>query len=382
MTSPNGPSGINTGQWGVSGDGTGASSLAGRSQDDVTGTLQSQFSSSNWPGLNGGLIGMILSFIGGAIGAILGGFASVLDAIFGTVNDSYVSDLPTIVDHSNSITLLQQAFDQLVLQGLAIVFTSNNTYTPSDGTVSIDVIILGAGAGGSSGSYDFFGAGNMSGGGGGGGGEVHTTIVAATLPVDSFGNFTALKIVIGAGGAGGATDQAVGAGGGNTSIGPPIGDPWLVAGGGNGGAWGHPATTPSSLGGTGMIPGGNGGIGGWVNGSTGIPPTAAGDSISAYSLNGGGGGGGAGAGGGSNGGTAGGEGGLSKGGAPGSPGNAPSSVVATGGGGGGGGATGNNPGAAGAFPSGGGGGAGCSASGGGAGGNGGNGVMFIIERQA
>src|SRR5690606_40093261 len=45
-------------------------------------------------------------------------------------------------------------FRSLILQGNAIVFPSNNTYTPTAGVLSIDVIIIGAGAGGGGGRGD------------------------------------------------------------------------------------------------------------------------------------------------------------------------------------------------------------------------------------
>jgi hypothetical protein len=305
MSNPGGSSGLTPTQWGVTGTDGSVPAKSSQTQDAVTTTLQDQFSSNQFANLGGSLIAMILSFIGSAIAAILGGFASVIDAIFGTVNNEYVSQIPIITDHTNSINTLTQAFDQLILQGNARVYTSNGTYVPTVGIKSVDVIILGAGGGGSSGSYDFFTSGPQSGGGGGGGGEVHTTIPASLLPVDGSGNFTPISITIGAGGAGGASDQAVGTGGGNTIFGS--GAASLTAGGGNGGAWGHPAPSTSGLGGVGMIPGGNGGIGSYI-GSSYTHPTAATSSSSAYDLHGGGGGGGAGSGNGNDG-SAGGAGG-------------------------------------------------------------------------
>lgn len=375
------------GQWGLGADGS-IPSMAGRTQDNVTPILQQQVQGSNWGGLGGGLIGLILSLIGGAVAAVLGGFANLIEAITGTVNNSYVKQLPIITDHSHSIGTLQQQFDQLILQGTAIVFTSNNSYTPTAGIKSIDVIIIGAGGGGSSGSYDALFGNSTTGGGGGGGGETHTNVPASLLPVDGSGNFLPIQIIIGAGGAGASGDAHVGAGGGHSKFGPQVGSSdtqWLLGGGGDGGAFGTPA--PTATGGVGMIPGGAGGRGVYFSSGS-VAPTAGGTSASAYDLHGGGGGGGAGAYGTQVAGTAGGSGGISPGGAvgtPGLPGSAPASIIATGAGGGGGGACSGSTaygGGAGGFPGGGGGGSACFTNGATTGGPGGNGICFIIERSS
>lgn len=390
MTNPGGSSGLTPTQWGVTGTDGSIPAKSTQTQSAVTQTLQDQFSSPQFANLGSSLIAMITSFISSAIGLILGGFETVIDAIFGTVTDPYVASLPTINDHSNSITTLTAQFDQLILQGLAIVFTSNNTYTPSSGTKSIDVIIIGAGAGGGAG---YSGQYNTVGGqGGGGGGEVHTNIPASLLPVDGSGNFTAIAITIGAAGSGGATSGTSGGGGGDTTFGS--GAYALIGGGGQGGVAGgsnDAGGTGGGTGGAGMIIGGAGGVGECPN----IPRDTGvgGDSHSAYDLHGGGGGGGGGGAStqsyGAGHPAAGGVGGISAGGAAaGGAGTAPSSIVATGGGGGGGGYSNNqnaaNAGGAGAYPAGGGGGG---ASDGGtilggvftAGGNGGNGILYIIE---
>lgn len=362
---------------------SGIPGMTGRTQDAVTEQLKSTIGDGHWGGLGGGLVGMVLSLIAGALGAVLGGFATFLEAIFNTVNDPYIANLPTITDHSQSITTLQEQFEQVLLQGTAIVFTSNNTYTPTPGIHSIDVIIIGAGGGGSSGSFEAIGNGVMSGGGGGGGGETHTSVPASLLPVDGTGNFKPIQIIIGAGGAGALADQGVGTGGGHSKFGPEVGGgstQWLLGGGGNGGAWGPSAQEAS--GGVGMLRGGHGGAGivGSGSGFNGGLGSAPGDSVSAYDLHGGGGGGAAG-----NTGFAGGSGGISPGGAAGNPGavgSAPASIIATGGGGGGGGISGSAGGGAGGFPAGGGGGSACGTGGATFGGNGGNGICFIIERSS
>lgn len=381
MTNPGGASGLTPGAWGITGTDGSIPAKSAQTQPAVTQHLQDTFTSNNFPGLGGGLIALVLSFIGAAIAAILGGFATVLDAIFGSVNDDYIAGLPTITNHSNSITTLRAQFNQLILQGNAIVFDSNNTYTPSEGILSIDVILIGAGGGGSSGSYDAFTEGSRSGGGGGGGGETHANIPASLLPKNGDGSFKPIQIVIGMGGAGASVDSNYGAGGGHSKFGPEVGNTgqeWLLGGGGNGGAWGAPG--PIAQGGVGMIPGGNGGRGAYSN----VPPTAPTSSVSAYDLHGGGGGGGAG--GGANGiGTAGGAGGISPGGNPGSPGNpgsSPATIIATGGGGGGGGISGTVGGGTGAFPAGGGGGSACNVGGATTGGAGGNGRCYVIERSS
>lgn len=369
MTNPGGSSGLNPTQWGVTGTDGSIPSKAAHTQTAVTQTLQDQFSSNQFGGLGGGLIAMILSFVGAAVAGVLNGFTNIVDAIFGTVDDTYVRDLPTITDHSNSITEIQAVINQLILQGEALIFFSNNTYQPSPDITSIDVILIGAGAGGAAGRWDVLGANRRAGGGGGGGGEVHTTIPANLLPVDGSGNYLPIAITVGIGGAGGTSDGAPGAGGGNTSFGT-----YLTGGGGNGGIATNTIGSGGGLGGAGMIIGGKGAdIGVAQNG---------GDSISQYSLNGGGGGGGAGLL--ETGSTVpsfGGNGGISPGGSPGQPGVSPSDVVATGGGGGGGSLTVTSDGGTGAFPAGGGGGGGGSIGGPrGLGGAAGHGVLYVIER--
>ncbi|BDB62344.1 hypothetical protein RDE2_41380 [Rhodococcus sp. RDE2] len=327
-----------------------------------------------------GLLGWILGLIGGAITAILGGFASVIDAIFGTVNDDYVRDLPVINDHSRSIEELREAYDQLVLQGLAIVFESNNTYYPSEDVISLDVIILGAGGGGGAGRWDVLGGSRSGGGGGGGGGEVHTSINAALLERNPDGTFAGVAITIGAPGSAGVGSEVSGSGGGDTSFGT-----YLTAGGGNGGQGGRNGYGGlGGIGGSGMIPGGKGGNGAPLEGLA-LPAQKGGDSTSAYSLNGGGGGGG---GGGvntvANSPGVGGIGGISPGGYGGAAtrnGTPPSAVVATGGGGGGGAISTDLNGGAGAYPSGGGGGGYGSTTLMTNGGAGGAGRLYVIERK-
>ncbi|WP_306358899.1 MULTISPECIES: hypothetical protein [unclassified Nocardia] len=305
-----------------------------------------------------------------------GGVVSSFESAQGVAHGAYNN---RIDDHANSITELRNAFEQLVLQGRAIVYTRNSSYTPSPDILSVEVIIIGAGGGGSSGSYDALVEGVRSGGGGGGGGETHTSIPASLLEKNTDGSFKPIRIVIGSGGAGASQDRNYGASGSDSLFGPEVGSDdreWLLGGGGQGGQWGAPG--PVAQGGVGMIPGGNGGRGGAGN-TRGTAPTP---SVSAYALYGGGGGGGSG---GSPlwAGTAGAAGGISPGGAaanPGWAGRSPAQIVATGGGGGGGGHSGNYGGGSGGFPGGGGGGSACAANGATTGGAGATGICYVIER--
>lgn len=377
MTNPGGSSGLNPGQWGVTADGS-VPGMADRDQATVTQTLQDGFTSNQWPSLGDSLIALVISFIVGGIAAILGGFSTIIEAITGTVDNDYVAQLPIVNDHTQQITELQEAFDQLLLQGNAIVFTGPTTYTPTAGIVACETILLGAGGGGGGGRWDFIAANRSGGGGGGGGGEIHYRIPATLLP-QSGGHFTGIAVGIGAGGAGGIGSESPGTGGGNTTFGSVF-----AAGGGQGGFGGHSGSgAQGGQGGAGMIPGGNGGKGA---GSGDATPWLGGNSTSAYDLHGGGGGGGGGGVGNAvdvgppgNGGI----GGVSPGGlASGGNGTAPAAFIATGGGGGGGGGTQTVKGGNGAAPSGGGGGGCGGISAASNGGNGGNGIAYAIERFA
>lgn len=311
-------------------------------------------------------------------GGTLSSFENAQGVAHGTYNDK-------IDDHSQSITELQDVINTLILQGEALKYVSNGSYTPNPNVVSVEVISIGAGGGGSSGSYDGLGGHVYTGGGGGGGGETHASIPASLLPVDGGGAFKTLQVIIGAGGNGALSDSDVGTGGGHTLFGPEVAsaDPaYLLGGGGQGGAWG--ISSPQAQGGAGMIPGGNGSPAIHTSGGSSTGGGPGGNSTSAFSLNGGGGGGGCGA---SlnSGGSAGGSGAISPGGAAGTPGNtgtSPADIIATGGGGGGGGSSGNAGGGDGGYPAGGGGGSACHNTGATFGGDGADGVMYIIERMA
>ncbi|PKV80925.1 hypothetical protein ATK86_5362 [Nocardia fluminea] len=383
MTFPGYSGGGSPGNWGLGANGS-IPGMGDLTQSAVTDKIANEaMQGSQWPGLGGMLVGMIMSLIAGVAGAILNGFGSVLDAIFGTVNNNYIAEMPIINDHSQSITEMRDAIEQMVLQGLATKFETNGYYTPPEGILSVEVIIIAAGAGGGAGRWDFVPGNRGGGAGGGGGGEVHASIPESLLPRTG-GAYDPITITIGAGGSGGGSSEDPGNGGGNTSFGS-----FLTAGGGSGGQGGRSAIQAiGGASGAGMIPGGVGGDGAAGSTGGGSPPPAgpAGNSVSAYDLHGGGGGGGGGgldyAGSGFILGSVGGIGGIWPGGALGQPGTPPTDIVATGGGGGGGAI--NTQGAAGAYPAGGGGG------GWGAGNNsstviggaGGDGVLFIIERSS
>lgn len=316
-------------------------------------------------------LGAFASAVGGiaasAIGVVMGGFASVVDAIFGTVNNDYVSDLEIINDHSQTIGQMRAELDQLTIHGAARVLTGDGYFYATPGTVKADVIMIAAGAGGGSGRWDLLPGNQVGGSGGGGGGEVHFTIHGAAL-FNPDGTPKPIQYACGMGGGGATANGGHGTGGGNTSFDS------ITAYGGQGGQWA-----------------GGGGAGGYgiVIGGSAAPDhdIALRDSLSNFGLYGGGGAGGRGAS--SSVGAEGGRGGLNPGGSGGSGGPGgdaplPSSLAPTGGGGGGGGANGQR-GGNGAAPGGGGGGGGRGAAGGagtvGLGGHGANGTIYVIERS-
>lgn len=308
------------------------------------------------------------------VSSVLGGFVDIADAIFSSVDDAYIAQLPIINDHTAQLADLTSAIDRIILQGDALVIIDNELYQPPEGLIGLDLILIGAGAGGGSGRWDLT-ASRWGGGGGSGGGEVHCHIPASLLP-RSGGAFLPIAITIGAGGAGGVGSENPGVGGGNTTFGV-----WLTAGGGVGGRSGSSAIVLPSVGGAGMIPGGSGG--GLLSGTTTM--VAPGNSVSPYDLHGGGGGGGMG-GNGSAGGSAyaqqGGQGGITPGGLPSYNGQAPSLVVATGGSGGGGAPSDAWHGGGGGYPGGGGGGGYGGVTTLSPGGPGADGICFLIERYA
>lgn len=289
--------------------------------------------------------------------------------------------LQLITDHSKTIEEIREELAQLTIFGKTRTFTGNADITASPGTISWDVIMVGAGGGGASGkwSIDIAPASQLGGGGGSGGGENHFTIPGSML-FNADGTPKVISIKVGYPGDGATSTD---------SNGKPGGSSWVLdleAGGGIGGPtadFAYQSNWDRVPGGTGMIPGGFGSL---VTQAAGAPANA-GSSVSPYDLHGGGGGGGRGF-------TTsasypstqgmGGQGGISPGGTTANaPGKVPSQLVPTGGGGGAGGARNNGSTAgAGAFPGGGGGGGGSgnNSNSWGRGGNGGAGIVHIIER--
>ncbi len=318
--------------------------------------------------------------------SILGGFASLAAAIGDLVDNDYIAALPIINDHSRELADIRELVEQRILQGEALIVYDNELYFPPRELVSLDVILIAAGAGGAAGKWDLITDNRRGGAGGGGGGEIHLSIPAAMLPKDANGEYLPIQIGIGAGGSGGVGSEAPGQGGGDCDFGG-----MLAAGGGVGGtSGGLNVNGVGGLGGSGMIPGGRGGNGGGfvTLGLEPVLPTTGGNSTSPYELYGGGGGGGGGGGVAWNSpagvGASGGIGGISRGGASnGAAGDEPSDIVATGAGGGAGSNSESNvDGGAGGFPGGGGGGGngGSNATNNGDGGDGGNAVAYLLER--
>lgn len=313
-------------------------------------------------------------------GGVRTSFNNAQDA-FKTDGKSLSQQLEMITDHSRTIEEIREELAQLTIFGKTRTFTGNADITASPGTISWDVIMVGAGGGGASGkwSIDIAPASQLGGGGGSGGGENHFTIPGSML-FNADGTPKVISIKVGYPG-GGATIT--------DSNGNPGGSSWVLdleAGGGIGGPtadFAYQSNWDRVPGGTGMIPGGYGSL---VTQAAGAPANA-GSSVSPYDLHGGGGGGGRGF-------TTspsypstqgmGGQGGISPGGTTANaPGKVPSQLVPTGGGGGAGGARNNGSTAgAGAFPGGGGGGGGSgnNSNSWGRGGNGGAGIVHIIER--
>lgn len=294
-----------------------------------------------------------------ATGGARGAFGGAQNAFRFNIQSPLAEQIAITNSHEVEITQLKDAYRQMILQGEALVFTTPGVYYPSEGIVSVDLILIGAGGGGGGGKWDLQVGYRQGGSGGGGGGEITASIPANLLP-------SSVNITIYQPGVGGGR-EAAGSGGGNVLFGN-----YLIAGGGQGGLGGNGNNHPTPAGGSGLIGGGFGGVGGFTPNPTGGWSNYPGE------LRGGGGGGG----GGSFTGGTGGTGGASPGGLPSQNGTSPATIIATGGGGGGGGWDGNLTGGHGGNPGGGGGGG---MGGGfdqtGNGGNGGMGKLFIIERK-
>lgn len=295
-----------------------------------------------------------------ATGGARGAFGGAQNAFRFNIQSPLAEQIAITNSHEVEIGQIKEAVRQMLLQGEALRYSTNQVYYPSEGIVSVDLILIGAGGGGGGGKWDTQIGNRQGGSGGGGGGEITATIPAHFLPAS-------VPITIYAPGVGGGREGA-GTGGGNVMFGP-----YLIATGGQGGLGGNGNDHPRPIGGSGLIAGGYGGIGGFT------PDPVGGWSNYPGELRGGGGGGAAG----TNFGAVGGTGGASPGGQPGMNGTAPPEFIATGGGGGGGGYGSHLDGGHGASPGGGGGGG---AGGGfdqtGNGGNGGVGLLYVIERKA
>jgi hypothetical protein len=122
------------------------------------------------------------------------------------------------------------------------VFSASATYTPTPGTNSIFVEVIGAGGGG--GGVAATGAATLAvSGGGGGGGYACSRLTTG---------FSGVAVTIGAAGAAGAAGANAGGNGGSTSFGA------LLSAGGGGGGQGGPAVANS---GTTISPGGTANVG-------------------------------------------------------------------------------------------------------------------------
>lgn len=325
--------------YGVSADGS-VSGLADRTQGNVETQLKSTVGDGRWGQIDGGLFAIIAA----AISAILGGFGTVIDAIFGVVNNDYVGGMASVVAPTVAVSSLANRVT--ILEGGVQVaeFNSNGTWTKPAGMRSHRVVCIGGAGGGRrpAGSS----TGTTDGGHGGGQGGWADEVFA-----DSDLGSTE-SVVIGGGGSGATSDATNGQTGSGTSFGSH-----LTGGGGLGGS----TTLPTA--GSGTLPGWNAsggyGQGGATSGTTSDGPAPGGNG---YLCSGGAGG-------------VGGDGGDGS-----SP---PGTKRGVGSGGGGGdrltGTAGD--GGNGGFPGGGGGGGGTYATAGfaGNGGNGGNGRAWIIS---
>ncbi|MHD0301820.1 hypothetical protein [Rhodococcus erythropolis] len=333
--------------------------------------------------IGGGLLTWVMGLVGGAIAGILGGFASVIDAIFGTVNNTYVAELPIISNHTYQLSEIRETVESQILQGLAVTFTASGWWYPPATLVYADLIGIGGGGSGGGGQWSLT-VNRNGGGGGGGGGEIHFRIYAAFLPKTN-GVFDPIRVdlyLTGPPGSGGGSPTA-GLGGGNIVFGANLPQPIVTFQGGSGGMSGAAgAPAPGGAGGFGMIPGGKGGDGGNNGSLEGVWP--GGVSASAFTFSGGGGGGG---GGGADGNVStavagpGGNGVAAAGGTSGGGGQAPSPVIAVGGGGGGGAMGWGVAGGIGGFPGGGGGGGYGGTSNSSGGGKGAEPKLWIVETK-
>ncbi|WP_424807647.1 hypothetical protein [Rhodococcus sp. 27YEA15] len=294
--------------------------------------------------------------------------------------------LAIITNHEARITAAEEAVRQSILQGEAVRFDGHSGWwRPPQDLIYAELIGVAAGAGGAAGSWNLAPGGQRGGSGGGGGGQRNlsgiTRIYADLLPKTG-DDYDWIYVTIYAAGNGGTGSGGAGSAGGNIVFGSNLAQPLVVFEGGFGAAVGDTIPAVSGKGGSGMVPGGDGGYGSQTPQSNGAGGTNGESSISPYDfLGGGGGGGGGGCANRSNAGT-GGAGVATTGGGPGQPGVSPNPIIAAGASGGGGARNAGESGGAGGFPGGGGGGG----FGGGlnsfsSGGKGGEARLWVIETR-
>ncbi|WP_156674044.1 hypothetical protein [Nocardia terpenica] len=361
-------------------------------RDTLLGTVLRQWGATK-QGFLTWTLAAIDNLIKTVVGTAIGGLEGFVRWITGTV-DGHTT---TLGDHEARIDNLKKSVD-------GVVQTINGAYQPlyfsgfvelKPTTNLIDVIMIGAGGGGGGGKDGGLNNPNYGGGGGGGGGESHVTINASDVPAGPDG-IRRIWITMGGNGTGEQPPQGGGPGvggqkGADTCLyftDPSQGTPTVKYRAG-GGAGGQSQTNAASAapGGTGTVPGGDGGIF-YFRGSDAVSEAGK-ASAQPVGVSNGGGGGGAGSGRGGGIPTApddlpghGGGGGPNPGGKPvGGTGTSTTEYLPIGGGGGAGGNSGT-PGGAGGDPGGGGGGGGAI---GGirrqtAGGHGGVGRAWIRER--
>lgn len=321
-------------------------------------------------------------FGGGLISVLFGGFANVLEAIFGTADNSYVANLAIITNHTAQLSEMRDSIEQMTARGRAVVFETSGWYQPPEGLVTLRLGGMGAGAGGAAGAWNLVPANQRGGGGGGGGGYSEIEITAALLPKTG-GVFDPIRVDIFLAGNGGTGSGGAGGGGGNVIFGANLATPYATFQGGTGGLVSTLSSGGGGTGGFGMIPGGVGGGGARDDGDTvGHLGQPGGNSYATERYIAGGGGGGGGGRNSQPGGFGGNSVGAAGGTSSGQAGVSPHPAMAIGGGGGAGGTT-STPGGAGGYPSGGGGGGYAQLTAGSvtAGGKGGEAKLYVYEEM-
>ncbi|WP_235171784.1 hypothetical protein [Rhodococcus erythropolis] len=322
---------------------------------------------------------------GGLFGGLFNGFPNLLAGIGGTVNNSYIAQMPIISNHEARLTATEEAVRQSILQGEAVTFSASGWWKPPRDLIYAELIGIAGGGGGAAGTWNAIAGAQRGGDGGGGGGLKNldgiTRLYAKFLPKTG-DDYDWIYVSVYAAGPGGVGSGSPGGAGGNIIFGSNLATPLVTFEGGWGAATGDTVPSTSGQGGSGMVPGGHGGFGAQTPRS-GAGGTNGQPSISPYSFLGGGPGG---AGGGCanfpSAGT-GGSGVATTGGGPGQPGISPHPAIAAGGSGAGGARNANEPGGAGGFPGGGGAGGfgGGLLDGASNGGKGGEPKLFVLETR-